>query len=476
MGKANLAKLALVGLVATAALLLLSCTGGKQSGTAPASGGANGALPIDPLKLIYWDRLNFYGGTVPEDAQATYDAIAASGDLRFVPFLLDLAVLPTPFDVSIHKLLPGWIGPMGDFGTFSWVEQQGYRTPADDTPEYLAFKHRLFSTLQPELGAFLDPTATRMISAQEILWGGVYVDGIPPLESPRMVTPAVASSWIRESDQVIGVELNGDSRAYPRRIIDWHEMVNDTVGGIPVSLAYCTLCNSAILYDGRHEGQVFRFGTSGMLYRSNKLMYDRTTRTLWEQFSGEPVWGELAGKGIRLEALPVTHTTWGEWLAEHPTTKVLDINTGFDRDYGPGVAYADYFDDPQLMFPAPNRSGPLRPKDVVYVVRLGDALTAYPVKLLAERGFIEDRIGDRDVIVVATADGSGGRAYDRRGLEFASYDARRRSLKPLSGEEWRVTESGLVGPGGETRERLPGHNSFWFSVLNHTRDGKLYGQ
>lgn len=476
MHQANLAQFAIPGLAVAAALLFISCSGGKSDGPSPAAQGAVDTSTIDPLKLIYWDRLNFYGGVVPEEAQATFDAIAASGDLRFVPYLLDLAVLPAPFDVSIHKLLPGWIGPMGDFGTFSWVEQQGYRTPADDTPEYLAFKHRLFSTIQPELGAFIDPDAPHTISAQEILWGGVYVDGIPPLESPRMVSPAEASSWIRDGDQVIGIELNGDVRAYPRRIIDWHEMVNDTVGGIPVSLAYCTLCNSAILYDGRHDGQVYRFGTSGMLYRSNKLMYDRATRTLWEQFSGEPVWGELAGKGIRLKALPVTHTTWAEWLAEHPTTKVLDINTGFERDYGPGMAYAEYFDDPQLMFPAPDRSGPLQPKDIVYVVRLDDALTAYPVKLLAERGFIEDRIGDREVVVVATADGSGGRAYDRRGLDFTSFDAPGRRLKSSTGSAWIVTETGLVGPGGETRERLPGHNSFWFSVLNHTRDGKLYGQ
>lgn len=473
MKLANLWKAVLLALVLATAVMA-SCSGGN--GSSPASQATVDPASIDPLKLIYWDRLNFYGGVVPEEAQATFDAIAASRDLRFVPYLLDLAVLPTPFDGPVHELLPGWIGPMGDFGTFSWIEQQGYRNPADDAPQYLAFKHRLFSTLDPALGAFLDPGAPRAISAQEVLWGGVYVDGIPPLEMPRMVTPAEASLWIGGSDQVIGISVNGDARAYPRRIIDWHEMVNDTVGGVPVSLAYCTLCGSAILYDGRYGGEVHRFGTSGMLYRSNKLMYDRTTRTLWEQFSGEPVWGELAGKGIRLKVLPATHTTWAEWLAEHPHTKVLDINTGFDRDYGSGVAYAGYFADPQLMFPAPNRSGPLLPKDVVFAVRLGEALTAYPVKLLAERGFIEDRIADRDVVVVATADGSGGRAYDRHGLEFVSFDSRKRTLKDSAGREWRVTESGLEGPGGDERERLPGHNSFWFSVLNHTRDGRLYGQ
>ena len=167
------------------------------------------------------------------------------------------------------------------------------------------------------------------------------------------MTPAAASGWILASDLVIGVEINGDVRAYPRRIIDWHEMVNDTVGGVPVSLAYCTLCGSAILYDGRHDGEVYRFGTSGLLYRSNKLMYDRNTRSLWEQYTGEPAWGSLVGSGIRLETLPVVHTTWKAWLADHPDTKVLDIDTGFDRDYGPGVAYRDYWANSALIFPAP---------------------------------------------------------------------------------------------------------------------------
>jgi hypothetical protein len=124
-------------------------------------------------------------------------------------------------------------------------------------------------------------------------------------------------------DPVIGVAINGDVRAYPRRIIDWHEMVNDVVGGVPVSLAYCTLCGSAVLYDGRLEGRTLRFGTSGLLYRSNKLMYDRETRTLWEQYSGEPVWGPLVGSGLRLEVLPAVHTRWSEWSCTRPQ-HVLD--------------------------------------------------------------------------------------------------------------------------------------------------------
>jgi hypothetical protein len=330
--------------------------------------------------------------------------------------------------------------------------------------------------VQEQMAEFIDPEARRLISAQEILWGGVKVDGIPPLEEPRFVTPEDAAAWIDPSDRIIGVEINGDARAYPLRIIDWHEMVNDTVGGVPVSLAYCTLCGSAILYDGRAGDRVFRFGTSGMLYRSNKLMYDRQTRSLWEQYTGEPVWGELVGSGTRLKILPVTHTTYGQWLKDHPETKVLDIRTGFPRDYTPGAAYGHYFNSEQLMFPAPNREGGLHPKSVVYTVRLDGETVAYPIRTLASATFLIDLVAGQRLVIMATADGLGGRAYLAGDIEFSAYDPAGRTLKDAQGREWTVGEAALTGPGGEALERVPGHNSFWFAVANHAENFRLWGE
>jgi hypothetical protein len=246
------------------------------------------------------------------------------------------------------------------------------------------------------------------------------------------------------------------------------------VGGVPVSLAYCTLCGSAILFDGRHGDTVYRFGTSGLLYRSNKLMYDRNSRSLWEQFTGEPAWGPLVGTGVKLDVLPVVHTSWEKWLAAHPDTKVLDINTGFNRDYGSGVAYARYWASPDLIFPAPDRAGPLARKDSVYAVRLGQHLTAYPIGLLARRGFIQDRIGETNVVVIATEDGSGGRAYDRGATDFVSVNIEAGTTTSRDGRVWQMTEAALAGSDGQRLERLPGHNSFWFAVLNHAPTYRLY--
>ena len=428
------------------------------------------------LGLIYWNEFEFWNGfpLVGQTSQSVLDLLGAMAlDDTWLPYLIDLAAVPVPYSGFVYRKL-GDKRPDHPYPVFPLTEELGARTPEDDTSLYVEFKHRLIEGIQEEMGAFLDPAKPRTLSAQEIFWGGVTVDGIPPLESPGFLTPAEAADWIGPKDLVIGVEINGDARAYPRRIIDWHEMVNDTVGGVPVSLAYCTLCGSAILYDGRFGEEVYRFGTSGLLYRSNKLMYDRNTNTLWEQYTGEPVWGDLVGSGIQLDILPVVHTTYDEWLAQHPDTLVLDIETGHFRDYREGAAYAGYFASSGLMFPVPDRSGPLAVKDSVYAVRLNGEVVGYPILLLGEVGFVQDEIGGDPVVVFATPDRTGGRAYAAGAERFVLYDIEGGSAVTENGSRWSVTEGALISESGEELERLPGHNSFWFALVNHAPRFRLY--
>ena len=429
----------------------------------------------DILGLVYWTEYEFWNGypLVGDTSSSVFDLLRAmSRDDAWLPYLIDLATVPVPYSAFVYRTLID--ARPGEVPVFDWVEGRGPRAPADDTPLYLAFKHKLVTGIQEKMGAFLDPAKPRALSAQEVFWGGVRVDGIPPLESPAFVAPEEAAAWMGAKDLVIGVEINGDARAYPRRIIDWHEMVNDTVGGVPVSLAYCTLCGSAILYDGRAGGAVHRFGTSGLLYRSNKLMYDRTTNSLWEQYTGEPVWGDLVGAGLRLDVLPVVHTTWEEWLAAHPDTRVLDIETGHSRDYREGAAYARYFASSGLMFPVPDRRGPLAVKDSVYAVRHNGEVAAYPILLLGERGFVEDEIGGERAVVFATADRTGGRAYAAGAVRFVSFDADAGIALAEDGARWRLTEGALLDGSGASLPRLPGHNSFWFALANHLSAFRLY--
>src|SRR6516162_4245053 len=205
---------------------------------------------------------------------------------------------------------------------------------------YAGFLADLLARIDPQFRRFVYDGIAHEIRMEEIAWGGVLVDGIPALDNPRMTTGS-AASYLNPDDSVFGVEINGDARAYPLRIANWHEMVNDVVGGVPVSLAYCTLCGAGILFDGRVAGRdrPFTFGSSGLLYRSNKLMYDRQTNTLWTQFTGRPAVGPLVGSGIALTPLPMTLTTWTAWQMRDPQTRVLALDTGFVRDYRPGAAY-----------------------------------------------------------------------------------------------------------------------------------------
>ena len=221
------------------------------------------------------------------------------------------------------------------------------------------------------------------------------------------------AAYLEPEDVVFGVAINGDYRAYPLRIMDWHEMANDVVGGEPVALAYCTLCGAGVLFSRRHGGKVLSIGTSGFLMRSNKLMYDRGTFTLWNQLTGEPVLGPLAADPVRLDVIPIVTTTWEAWRTANPTTSVLSVNTGHRRDYSPGAAYGGYFASDELMFPAPTADG-LAPKDRVFALVLGDAARAYPVPVLVEARVLNDAVDAQPVVLVALGDELMVEGFDRR--------------------------------------------------------------
>jgi hypothetical protein len=320
----------------------------------------------------------------------------------------------------------------------------------------------IVSRHDPSFASMLYPGIAHEIRLSEIAWGGVARDGIPALDNPRLIAAAEAS-YLMSDDPVFGIAIGGDVRAYPLRIMDWHEMLNDVVGGVPVSLAYCTLCGSAILFEGRVAGreQPFTFGSSGLLYRSNKLMYDRATRSLWNQFTGRPVAGPLTGSGIVLTTRPVAIASWGDWLAANPTTRVLAPETGFARDYTPGAAYGGYFASPDLMFPAAVDEALLKAKDQVFALRGLDREKAWPLALFAQMPVLNDTAGVVRLTLVGNPATRTVRAYRTAGEKFAPGPAA--NTLTLDGRLWRLTEEALVGPAGESYPRLPGHVAYWFA-------------
>ena len=358
----------------------------------------------------------------------------------------------------------------------AWVLWQEEHDEIVAFPGFDALKADVMAWIDPNFRVFLHRGVKHEIRLEEIVWGGVVKDGIPALTDPAHIG-AEQADHLTDEELVFGVEINGDARAYPFRMMDWHEMFNDVVGGVPVSLAYCTLCGSGILFDATVEGrdEPFVFGSSGFLYRSNKLMYDQQTHSLWNQFTGRPVVGELTGSGIELEVRPVAITSWRKWRQRHPGTKVLSLSTGFTRDYRPGRPYGSYFASPDLMFPALVPDKRLEPKDHVFVLRDGAHEKAWAVSVFAGGRVLNDSVGELDVVLVGDAATRTVRAYRRDGRRFEAVAGDGARLTS-DGADWVVAEDALVGPDDRRLARLPGHVAYWFAWSGYKKDRPLVAE
>jgi len=354
-----------------------------------------------------------------------------------------------------------------------WMLWQEAHPEIGVMPGFGMYQARLYDLIDPNFQYFLSGMEKHDIRLEEITWGGVLKDGIPALTHPKLI-PAAEATYLDAGDLVFGIEINGDVRAYPLRIMDWHEMFNDVVGGVPVSLAYCTLCGSGILYETTVRGwpEPIIFGSSGFLYRSNKLMYDTATHSLWNQFTGRPVVGSLTGSGIVLATRPVAITRWSDWKALHPAGKVLALDTGHPRDYSAGAAYGQYFASPELMFPTIVDTTKLRPKDYVFVLRSAAVEKAWPLRLFEGGAVINDRAGVLDLVLIGNAATRTVRAYRSQGLNFEHVQSPNQVKH--GAELWQIREDALVAPDGRALPRLPGHIAYWFAWSGYFgRDGEL---
>ena len=337
-----------------------------------------------------------------------------------------------------------------------WIWDQPY----DFHPNYAFFKGAWYADLDPRFADFF-PVGTRAtIRLDEIDWGGVSVNGIPPLEYP----PAIAAG--------------GETRAYPKRILAWHEMALDRVGGVELTIVYCTLCGTVIPYESVTDGEPIKFGTSGLLYRSNKLMFDHGTKRLWNTFEGVPVVGPLVGSGVRVTHRSVVTTTWGEWRRMHPETTVLSLETGYERDYDEGAACQGYFSNDDLMFDVSELDDRLDNKDEVMVLLLDDAdgvrhPLAFAVEFLEDHRIHTEEHAGRRLVVVTTAAGA-NRVYDAGETEFERADG---DLVVIDsdGGRWRVGEDALVHATDPARRarRIAAQRAFWFGWHAQFRNARL---
>lgn len=274
---------------------------------------------------------------------------------------------------------------------------------------------------------------------------------------------AQEADYLSDDDVVFGIAVNGDVRAYPKRILAWHELFTDTVGNVPVAGVYCTLCGTVILYETTHNGKQYQMGTSGFLYRSNKLMYDKKTQSLWSTLEGKPVVGPLVGKNIQFNYRSVVTTTWGAWKRSHPKTKVLSLQTGFKRDYGEGVAYRQYFATDDLMFNVPNIDKKLKNKASILAVKFEEypeQSLAISTKFLKKNPIYQSAIGNQ-AFVVFTDNSGANRLYDSGNIIFRHYDGNSIIIDESS-RVWTLYEDKIVSVLGNELRRLRSFNAFWF--------------
>jgi len=247
-----------------------------------------------------------------------------------------------------------------------------------------------------------DESTTKSIALEDLHQGCPARDCIPSIDAPKYVAAADATH-VADDDMVIAIALNGDERAWPARILDRHEIVNDTIGGVPLAITWCPLCGSAVGIEREVDDEVTEFGVSGVLYNSDLVFYDRNSNTLWDQVEAKGIVGPKTGKQLTL--VPVTMTTWSRWRVAHPDTLMLSADTGFEIDYSKDP-YARYRGSAGLMFPVNAEDGRIHPKSVVHGFDIDGTAVAYTQELLEKDGTHANALGEIQLTATLNDDGS----------------------------------------------------------------------
>ena len=331
-------------------------------------------------------------------------------------------------------------------------------------------------------GAWRTDFSRHTVPLEEIVAGGPPKDGIPAIDRPRFETVASAGRWLTRREAVLVVEHGARARAYPLRVLIWHEIVNDRIGELPVAVTFCPLCNTALVFERRHGGRVLDFGVSGQLRHSDMIMYDRQTESWWQQATGEAIVGVLAGDSLRRVASQTV--SWAEFRAAHPRGEVLSQDTGYDRPYGtnPYAGYDGPGNSPLAAFFKGRRDDRLPAMERVAAVRIGAETVAYPFSRLREARVANDVVAGR-AIAVFWAPGTAsaldrerlgdGRDVGATGVFARDVAGRRLTFAPVpaggfrdreTGSTWDLAGRAVAGPLRGTRlTALPAGDYFWFA-------------
>ena len=402
-------------------------------------------------------------------------AMGESGDIRWAPWILDLHRLAqsTITDQNAIDALQALSGLEPgrnrgeDFQIYgSWAQSLGI----DPGEGYREWKLGLYGIIDDEFAELLATVPSDQLLS-EIHWGGVTRGGIPELNNPARL-PVSEADWMVADELVLGVEFGDSAVAYPVRILGHHELANDVIDGVPVSVVYCTLCRTGLAFDGRFEADgeemVLDFQTSGLLWSSNKVMVDNQTDTLWQHLSGTGIGGPLEGQ--LLTQLPLVTTTWADWVAEHPDSETLELpapiffpetpeRPPIAYDYDPAGAYQSYYANPDVWFPILDTPDVFALKTPILGLSYDGESLAVEVEALREFGPRVFVVGDQTILAVPT-DG-GARAFDANATGLVDGD------QP---DFEAVGTATVVLADGTELPRLVVPQAFWFAWFGDHQD------
>lgn len=391
-------------------------------------------------------------------------------------------------------------GSEEELGTLSERWDRWYQTSEPITPPegFASWKGNFYRRHDDQFAQFFDNNSPADIPLVDIRYGGVGVGSIPELYKPKTIS-ADKAGFLSPDEPVVGIEYNGAVRAYPQRVLDWHEMINDELAGEPVAVSYCSLCSACVAYEARLDsGLKLTFGSSGLLHNSNKLMFDYQTKSLWNQLAGRAVVGKMFADKAELKQIPVTVTKWKNWLAAHPDTDVVSLETGYERQYVLGMPYGRYYSHSRTVVPVRYLDKRLKRKEYVYGLQFGESTKAYPVNELARQPIVHDQIDGKQIVLLTPngaiqvvnefpsrrqermrrvnyAAGAEVRAYESGGKKFRLGE-QPRTLVDADGTSWKATELALVSSAGDELPRVPGKQSYWFSWNAFHPDTQMYGK
>jgi hypothetical protein len=316
-----------------------------------------------------------------------------------------------------------------------------------------------------------------IVPLDQIVSGGPPPDGIPSIDNPKFISVQEADRNLEDSELVLGLNIDGDVRVYPFQIMVWHEIVNDKVGNTPVAVTYCPLCfTNQVFNRTMNDGKTLEFGTSGKLYNSNLLMYDRTTKSLWSQAMSQAIVGKFAG--IKLERIPFDVAYWKDWKQLYPESKVLSTDTGSSRPYG-ADPYGDYYTNGDILFPVSGGDDRLGPKEIVNGFEDEGQYKAYRQQDVEKNKVINDQVKGKPVVLFSLYPFM-TRAYnpivDGQTILQFEYNAKNTTfVDRQTRSQWNFDGKAIDGQmRGAQLIRLPFDQGFWFEWVGFHPATKLY--